>query len=901
MKTRKILSLALALVLCLSLFPTALAAEADAGESAGADATVASDPAYTVKRVTEFAYDEVQFLDNGPTAVCVDGKWGFIDETGKAIVEPTYDGIGSHYWGWESVGDGVYLLPVEKDGKWGFIDQTGAVVIDLKYDLVATSDDEDSSYYWEWVGDTLLHPVKRDDKWGFIDPTGAEVIEPQYDRLGLLVWDYAGGLSRCTVKKDGKWGVIDGNNETVVDFQYDAVGTNFDYVGDDTYFLAVENENGLGFVDVTTGAEVIPCQYADIFDDYDFVSCYWLEKDGKAVCAVPKTNEDGETYYGAIDLDGNVIFDFIADDISWSDNGIARVRMRSSEADLLGYGYWEKIYGYIDMDGNIIAGLEPSENKYLYGNWFYEGYAAVEIGVSDDTGMKYKYILIDEEGNEIVPENSYSSIGNFSNGLARAKSSEGYGLIDYTGKEVVPCKYNWIESFHEGLAQVGATEEENDTVLYGFIDKEGNKIVPCEYGDTEYRYTDSRVAAEKDGTVYVLDAQGNEVTSLEGSFGGRQGDLLEIGKVTDDGYVYNYGLFDLSGRVIFPCAYGNIDYSFWYTGLVAAADAETDKWAVFSVSGGVFENELTLDNNGRSLSVKKGGSATVTATLTGHEGRSLYAISDDTDAVSVSVSGNEITVTGEAAGGAEVIVFAARSGDVSLSDVWAYDSSQRAYLWVNVSGSSSSNNSSNSSSSSSGSGNTTAGSGRVIGNSAATPVTTPDEPEEATETPASELFADVEKDSWYEDGVTYVVSESLFVGVGDGTFAPTLNMSRAMLWTVLARKAGVDTSAGDTWYDAGLSWAVENGVSDGSRAEDAVTRMEIVTMLWRDAGSPESDVDLSDFVDADQVPDWALDAIEWAVENGILTGKDGSRLDPLGEATRAEVAVLLERLWNVKE
>ena len=166
-----------------------------------------------------------------------------------------------------------------------------------------------------------------------------------------------------------------------------------------------------------------------------------------------------------------------------------------------------------------------------------------------------------------------------------------------------------------------------------------------------------------------------------------------------------------------------------------------------------------------------------------------------------------------------------------------------------------------------------------------------------TSKPASENFTDVEKGAWYEPGITYVVAKGLFQGVAEGVFAPQDNMTRAMLVTVLARLDGQDTTGGDTWYAKGAAWAVAEGVSDGTMLDQNVTRQQMVTMLYRYAGSPEVDaaMGMAGFEDVDAIADWAADAMRWAVQNGIINGKDGARLDPNGTATRAEVATILQR------
>lgn len=164
-----------------------------------------------------------------------------------------------------------------------------------------------------------------------------------------------------------------------------------------------------------------------------------------------------------------------------------------------------------------------------------------------------------------------------------------------------------------------------------------------------------------------------------------------------------------------------------------------------------------------------------------------------------------------------------------------------------------------------------------------------------TEKPTAPAFADVVKDSWYEAGVRFVADKGLFQGVAPNQFAPNINMTRAMLLTVLARLDGRDAGGGGTWYGGAVSWAMSQGISDGTMLDQSATREQLVTILYRYAKAKVGTADLSAFADGAKVSDWAKDAMTWAVSQGILTGKDGQRLAPQGTATRAEVATILQR------
>ncbi|MDO4553437.1 MAG: S-layer homology domain-containing protein, partial [Bacillota bacterium] len=148
---------------------------------------------------------------------------------------------------------------------------------------------------------------------------------------------------------------------------------------------------------------------------------------------------------------------------------------------------------------------------------------------------------------------------------------------------------------------------------------------------------------------------------------------------------------------------------------------------------------------------------------------------------------------------------------------------------------------------------------------------------------------------WGRDGIDFATSHELFQGVGNGIFDPNGTMTRAMLWTVLARLELQETDGGSLWYEKGMEWAMENDISDGTCPEEPITREQLAVMLWRIAGSPVPAGGLERFGDAEDAADYALQALAWAVETEILTGKGDGVLDPGGSATRVETALMLMR------
>ena len=152
----------------------------------------------------------------------------------------------------------------------------------------------------------------------------------------------------------------------------------------------------------------------------------------------------------------------------------------------------------------------------------------------------------------------------------------------------------------------------------------------------------------------------------------------------------------------------------------------------------------------------------------------------------------------------------------------------------------------------------------------------------------SKAFTDLDADAWYHEGVDYALTNGLMNGVGSGKFEPDGQLTRAQLVTVLYRAAGEpDTGkqvnpftdvADDTWYTKAVIWAANNGIVNGVAKntfapDDSIPREQIATMLYRYAGAEAAKEDkLSAFPDAAKVSDWAKEALNWAVASGLING-----------------------------
>jgi len=154
-------------------------------------------------------------------------------------------------------------------------------------------------------------------------------------------------------------------------------------------------------------------------------------------------------------------------------------------------------------------------------------------------------------------------------------------------------------------------------------------------------------------------------------------------------------------------------------------------------------------------------------------------------------------------------------------------------------------------------------------------------------------FSDVWVSHWYYEYVARAYAMGLFAGVTETTFEPKTAMTRAMVWTVLAKMSGIETAGGEKWYSNAQKWATENGVSDGSSPKNNISRQEIVTMLYSLSGRPEVTGNLDSYTDNASVSSWAFDALVWATEKGVMTGRGEGILDPRTALTRAEACTVI--------
>ena len=162
----------------------------------------------------------------------------------------------------------------------------------------------------------------------------------------------------------------------------------------------------------------------------------------------------------------------------------------------------------------------------------------------------------------------------------------------------------------------------------------------------------------------------------------------------------------------------------------------------------------------------------------------------------------------------------------------------------------------------------------------------------------SVFFDDVPASFWAYDEIAWAYDNGYVNGTSATTFSPNSSITRQQVWMILARLSGADPAR----MAAAREWAMANNISDGTNPGNAVTRQQLVALLYRyaqmmgyDNGAREA---LTDFPDAGTVSGYAQEPMQWSVANGIVAGTSAGTLNPAGTATRAQFAVILYRFWD---
>lgn len=352
-------------------------------------------------------FDNAGDFSEGLAAVKVKNNWGFIDKTGKLVIEPQFN-PGQAQNG-PTFSEGLAAVNFQQgvaigNALWGFIDKKGNVVINPQF----MSDYDSPPSFLEG-----LARIKVDFKYGFIDKAGRMAITPRFDSAG---W-FSGGLA--VVKIDDKYGYINKIGTLVIKPIYDSAGAFSEG-------LATVTLNGKsGFIDSAGRLVVKPSLdsiggFSEGLAPYAVKNFSHSDARGKPITSAPDNKED------------------------------------SSER-------WR--YGFVDRTGRpVIPAQFPYTTMNIFGSTFKESLAVVQFGLtkSGEIFGDGKFGYIDKTGRIVInPKFDFGS--SFSEGLAAIEVNKKHGYIDKAGRMVISPRFDDASDFRDGNARVQLGGK------YGFI------------------------------------------------------------------------------------------------------------------------------------------------------------------------------------------------------------------------------------------------------------------------------------------------------------------------------------------------------------------------------------------------------------------------------------------------
>ena len=543
-------------------------------------------------------------------------------------------------------------------------------------------------------------------------------------------------------------------------------------------------------------------------------------------------------------------------------------------------------YCYLDTSGQQAITLrvedmlserisDPSD-LYLSLHAFSDGMAVIGIGGIGELEGEYVvfaiYGYINKAGRVVVP-GWYTEVKPFSEGFGAVQDADSglWGYVNREGEEVIPCQYAAAESFSDGFAAV----QDADSGLWGYVDQSGKEAIPCRY-DNAFPFSDGLAAVTNAEGLAFIDSFGQVALPLKNTIASVQmfqdgfAAVSILAEDNDGRQQKRYGFIDTTGKLVVPTQYSEV--SFFYLGLAAVQDAESGLWGY-------------VDQNGKQAVPCRYASAGTFS----EEGLAPVQDADSGLWGFVDRSGNEAIPCRYA----QVSYFSqglavVQDADSMLCGYIDKDGKEVVpcrYVYAGVAADSCA----------------VVAAGKVEGLNMLTDYSVLALSD--GETPSPTAFTDVPEGSWCAEPVAWAVAEQVTSGTGVNTFSPNATCSSAQILTFLWRAKGMpvpeesqpSVPAGQYYSDA-ANWALENGVADTFEAELPCTRAMVAQFLWRLAGSPQVSAE-NPFADvAEDAP--YVQAVLWAVEQGITSGTSATTFSPDSACTRGEIVTFLYRAYG---
>jgi len=294
---------------------------------------------------------------------------------------------------------------------------------------------------------------------------------------------------------------------------------------------------------------------------YDYVG--WFFEGLAAVCLNDK--------WGFIDKTGKEVFPCIYSSVGYFSEGLAPVSLDGNK------------WGFIDKTGKEVFQCNFDYNiGHNRANSFSEGLALLCSGYDGNLWGGYKkFKFVDKTGEKIIPK----TLRKFDYISVRDKFLDGVttvciggddrkvkcGFINKSGKEIIPCIYDWVDNFSEGLATVSLNHKK------GFIDKNGKQVIPIVYDDVSHGFSEGMAAVSLNNKRKFIDKTGKEIIPCNYDWANNFSEGLAPVRLND-----KWGFIDKTGKEVIPCIYRFVgDFS---EGL-ASVSLDDNKWGFIDKTG----------------------------------------------------------------------------------------------------------------------------------------------------------------------------------------------------------------------------------------------------------------------------------------------------------------------------